>query len=543
MTATTRTSTKPKPVLLGNTAARVFTPPLRKLTPKTSLGYQAIDFATHVMGITLTPWQKWFLVHALELVDVDSPFIMTELRFSTILLLIARQNGKTTIAQVVIAWRMFLSDNPGTIIGAAQKLPTAEKTWLETLRLVKKIPELATEIPKGGISMRNGARGFELKNGAEYLVQAANEDGGRGMSAVMAFLDEVRQYKDFSGWDAIASTTVAQTDSLVFAASNAGDMTSRVLNQLRKSAHGHPDIGDPDKLYKEGEELPERDDSLGIFEWSAAPWRSISDRQGWAEANPSCGYTGLTEKAILSSMMTKTATGFRTEHLCQTVESMIIPPFKEGVWERGIDPASEIPLGGRYVLAVEVSFDRTRAYISTAGFRADGNIHVEVVNQGEGVSWVRPWLKKRQDDPLLIGVVIQMRGSGASSLTVELFRGLKVDVLEWGGSDLTKGTGAFFDLVAATADTKAQLLINPDQKFIFHREQPVLDLPATSARKKQLGGAFVWDLNSPEVDAAPLVAVTGAVWALLSAPPPYVSPYDAFDDPGADDDDDDDDYY
>ena len=51
----------------GSTQPRIFTPPLRELTPDTSLGFAAIEFATEVCNIELFPWQRWLLVHALEL--------------------------------------------------------------------------------------------------------------------------------------------------------------------------------------------------------------------------------------------------------------------------------------------------------------------------------------------------------------------------------------------------------------------------------------------------------------------------------------------
>ena len=39
--------------------------------PDTSLGFECCEFAEDVLGIDLLPWQRWFLIHALELVDPD----------------------------------------------------------------------------------------------------------------------------------------------------------------------------------------------------------------------------------------------------------------------------------------------------------------------------------------------------------------------------------------------------------------------------------------------------------------------------------------
>ena len=54
--------------VLGKTEPRIWTKPLRKLTPKTTLGYSAIQYAVTVMNMTLDPWEEWALIHILEIV-------------------------------------------------------------------------------------------------------------------------------------------------------------------------------------------------------------------------------------------------------------------------------------------------------------------------------------------------------------------------------------------------------------------------------------------------------------------------------------------
>src|SRR5689334_24962070 len=82
----------------GSEKPRIFTPPLRKLEPrspateKRTLGYAVIDFATEVCEVDLFPWQRWLLIHALELLP-DGSF-----RFRNVVVLVARQNGKSTLS-------------------------------------------------------------------------------------------------------------------------------------------------------------------------------------------------------------------------------------------------------------------------------------------------------------------------------------------------------------------------------------------------------------------------------------------------------------
>ena len=58
-----------KTSLKGKETPRIFTPPLRDLTPDTSVGFEVIDFARDVLHIELFPWQKWLAIHALEVID------------------------------------------------------------------------------------------------------------------------------------------------------------------------------------------------------------------------------------------------------------------------------------------------------------------------------------------------------------------------------------------------------------------------------------------------------------------------------------------
>ena len=56
----------------GITTPRIFTPPLRELTPETSNGFAVIEFAEKFLHVHLYPWQKWLLIHGLELLPDGS---------------------------------------------------------------------------------------------------------------------------------------------------------------------------------------------------------------------------------------------------------------------------------------------------------------------------------------------------------------------------------------------------------------------------------------------------------------------------------------
>jgi hypothetical protein len=75
------------PKLVGCVQPRLFTPPLRPLNRRTSLGYECADFQ-EIAGEPYLPWQRWTAIHALELLQGGG------FRFRIVVILVARQNGK-----------------------------------------------------------------------------------------------------------------------------------------------------------------------------------------------------------------------------------------------------------------------------------------------------------------------------------------------------------------------------------------------------------------------------------------------------------------
>ena len=498
---------------LGSTTPRVLTPPLRELTPETSRGFECIEFAEEILDVTLLPWQKWLLIHALEVLE-DGTY-----RFRKVIVLVARQNGKSTLMQVLSLWRMYADAAP-LVIGTAQNLDVAEEQWAGAVEMAEAIPELAELIDH--VDRTNGKKALRLVTKERYKVAAASRRGGRGLSGDLVILDELREHQSWDAWAAVTKTTNARAFAQVWAASNAGDAASIVLRHFRKMAH--KSLGDPDGLNADPitGELPHVDedegdfgaDALGIFEWSANPGCSIWDRDGWAQANPSMGYTGLSERVIAADAASDPEWTFRTEVLCQWFAGTVDGPFPVGAWSKGTDDASKIAKKNHVVACVDVSWDRSVAHIAFAGFRKDGVPHVEIVASRAGTDWVIPWLTSKDRTRKVDAVTWQKNGAPVSSLTEE-FEKSELETVEWAGTDLARATGKFYDLVRQVVPEDDDVDAAPGPVGVFHRSQPILDVPANTAVTKPSGDAWLWDRAKSPTDIAPLVAATGAVWALL----------------------------
>ena len=502
---------------LGSTTPRLWTRPLRELTPETSLGFEAIE-AAKIAGRRLHPWQEWFLIHSLELALGSFTYDeFPKLRFKTVLLLVSRQNGKSFIMSTRLLWRMLMWDGPEVepplILGAAHKLSAAEEILDLTTMAMRRSDARKYVAHKSNV---NGNKYLELSNGSRYKCEAASDDGGRGLSVTDLAFDELRQQRDWESWSALTNTTNARFSSQVIAVSNAGTGKSDVLRGLRKQALDR--IADWDKYVASGVQDVEafanqHDTTLGLFEWSAPEGCDIWDRDGWAQANPSMGHVDehgialITEDTLASKAALVGAQGedgvpehvFRTENLCQWVTADVESVFGIGVWESGVDPSSRAADDSKLMLSVDVSHNRDMSYLSAAGWREDGSAHVEVIAMREGPEWVVPFLEENFSKTGAMGVVVQGKGAPASSL-IDHLEAAGIPVVRCEGPGMSAAHGKFFDAVKSGR--------------VFHVPQPVLDAAAADGVMKTMGDVSFWDRRKSPVDVAPMVACVQAFWGL-----------------------------
>lgn len=505
--------------LHGYEQPRIFTPPLRELTRETTLGYEVVDFAQDVLGIKLFPWQKWLFIHALEIIDTDNGGWM--LRFRTVLVLVGRQNGKTTMGAVLALFFLYAL-RVALVIGTAQDLEQAEDTWAMCVEIAENDPELADEIAH--IWRTNGAKRMQLTGGRDYRVRASTRKAGRGKSADIVLLDELREHQTWDAYSALSKTGIARESSLLWCMSNAGDGTSVVLRHFRMRAHAM--LGDPDGIVAATGDAqmpaPDMDDdtALGIFEWSAAPDAPIASKDAWAQANPSLGYT-ITERALKAACASDPEDVFKTECLCQWVTAAVTPPFPIGAWEAGVDDSSVIAPDSPLWFGVDISDDRNRSSIAVCGLRADGNYHVELVEYRIGVGWLQGWFAERSTLYRGMKVALQVKGAPVASMADIIGAVDGIEIIPCQGADVAGWCGRFWDAVAACDSEK------PDSVPVMHRTQPALDLAANIASTRPLGdGAWAWDRKKSLEDISPLVACTMALGAATAVKREFRSAYE-----------------
>ncbi|MBL8926328.1 MAG: terminase [Pseudonocardia sp.] len=471
----------------GSTTPRLFTRPLVTgkpgpcgcscaLTPETSEGFRAVRFAEDILGVKLLPYQRWLLIHALEL---RAP---GRFRFRTLLILISRQNGKSWICRLVALYFLYVRGQREkvTVLGAAQSLAIAMESWAGAVELAEDVPDLAAEVDV--VRRVNGEQCLGLVNGSRYKVSAATRGAGRGLSVDALLLDELREHRDWLAYGALTKTTTARANALTFGISNAGDDQSVVLNSLRSVA------------------LAETDDSVGLFEWSAPDGCELDDLDAWAQANPALGYT-LTVDALRSFLSTDPPAVFRTENLCMRVDALDAALDLEA-WKASADPTGSLAaVRDRVALCLDVAPDGAHVTLAGAGVLDDGQLRVEAFANWRTVDEARRALP---------GIVARVRprafgwfpsGPGAA-LGADL-RGL--DAVELKGSEVIELCQEFADLVQS--------------RRIAHPNDPLLNAHVAASARLQSGDGWRFSRKGAgHVDGT--YAMAGAVRIARTFPAP-----------------------
>jgi hypothetical protein len=356
--------------VLGSTSPRLWTPPLRELTPETSFGFDVIDFAEEI-GWPLDPWECEAVIRGGELLPDGTP------RFRFVLVIVARQNGKTLLCRVLTLYWMFIERHE-YILGTSTGRDTAKTSWREVIKMAEGVDLLAEEMPEPHTREQISEEDFWNVHDSHYRFAAPNRRAGRGSTLKRLILDELREHRNRDTYDAAINAGNAVMDFQAWAITNQGDANSIVLDELRSSALEYIETG-------------QGDPGLGLLEWSAPNGADPTDPQSLAMANPNLGRR-IPLAAIMGQAMTAKRAGgetlarFRTEILCQRV-TLLDPAVDPDLWiAAGVDPSEALDLAEHrraVALCLDVSLDGSHATLVAAA-TVDGVTHVDVVRKWEG---------------------------------------------------------------------------------------------------------------------------------------------------------------
>lgn len=375
---------------------RIFTPPLRDLDEADATwGHDFAWFCREILKSPLSDYQEWLGLHALEVLEEEKAreFAMLEddptdelekvrrlyappkvkggrpipggmLRFTYVLILISRQNGKTDFVKKLIKYFFFRRRVP-EIMAAAQTLNKAIDLWNEILLEIELDPLLSRSL--GRVDHSKGAQALWSKDRRRrYRPVGIDENAGRGDTNDLLYIDELRTQKTEVGVNSLEATTTVPDNGLIVVTSNAGSDHSVVLRGARERAM---------RPITEG---AWRETRIGLFEWSADPSRDIDDVEGWRESNPDLNNGRITIATLQGFRQGKSEAAFRTEHLCQWVDELdeekFVPALSpEEVAGMTVGGMRRHELSG-WRLCVDASPDREMCSVAVAGRRKDGGV-------------------------------------------------------------------------------------------------------------------------------------------------------------------------
>jgi hypothetical protein len=463
-----------------------------------------IHFAAVVLRQPLDPWQQWLVIHLGELLPDGRP------RFRQVLVIVARQNGKTHLCKVLALFWMFVQRH-SMVFGTSTDLEQAKEAWEAAVALAEDTEELADRMPPRPRHKKigNGQQVLLTRHGSRYKIGASNSKGGRGKTIPRQIGDELREQRTWEAYDAANYAMNALTDAQLVYISNMGDARSVVLNELRSEALAALDAG-------------ETDVNLGLFEWSAPPGSHPTDVHAHAAANPQYGRRMDPETIIKAARSVARPgadpiklTGFLTEVLCLPV-AQLDPAIPTAGWETGRQPAP-IDLADRSRLAavVDVSLDQQHATLAVAA-PAAGGARVEAVASWDGPQAIAECLRD------LPGWLAKIRprqfgwfpGGPAAVLAAQLKDRSKTTGRSWA----PRGTR----VAEITAETPAVCMGFAQQVgagSLLHSGQALLDAQAEQAEKLWTGDRWVFTRRGAgHVDA--MYAAAGAVHLARAVPEP-----------------------
>ena len=486
---------------LGSTEPRLWTPPLRDLTPATSFGFLVVEFADDVLGQPLDPWQEWLVIHAGELLPDGRP------RFRKVLVLVSRQNGKTLVAVVLTLFWQFVEAVP-MILGTSTKLDYAKESWTKAVRLAESSPAL-DDLHGPGRKWKREANGEQESwtyDGSRYKIAASNAEGGRSLTINRLVLDELRQHHDYGAWDAAVPAGNAVWDFQAWALSNAGSTRSVVLNDLRAEALRYIDTGEGD--YR-----------LGLFEWSAEDDADPLDVHALAQGNPNMGRripadVLLADAAAAVAKGGEKLTGFKTEAMCIRV-AMLDPAIDAGAWRRCLEVGDLTGVRARVACCVDVAPDGRHATLAAAAVLGDGRARVEVVRAWNGEDCVD---QLRRDLPKLLA---RVRPQALGWFPTGPAAALAADLAErpgWPPKGVTV-EAIRGDVASACMGLAEQVMSGR----VAHSDDPLLNAHVGAAERLKRGDAWVFSRKG-EGHCDAVYAAAGAVHLARTLPAPVGRP-------------------
>jgi phage terminase large subunit-like protein len=236
------------------------------------------NFCKHSKGkwggkpIDLELWQKAFVAAAFGFIHK----IDETRKYREILLVVARKNGKSTIASGIGLYLQIADGEPGAeVYAVATKKDQAKLVWLEAKRMVKKSPILLKRIKPLVSEM------VCEWNDSFFKPLGSDSDTLDGLNVHGAMMDEIHAWKDKNLYDVIVDGTSSREQPMIFMITTAGTIRESVYDMKYDEAERLLNSFDDENSYTDERFLPIIYELDNRKEWL--------DPESWKKANPGLG--------------------------------------------------------------------------------------------------------------------------------------------------------------------------------------------------------------------------------------------------------------
>lgn len=204
-------------------------------------------------------------------------------KYREVMLVVARKNGKSTLASAIGLYLMVADSEPGAeVYAVATKKDQAKIIWLEAKRMVQKSPVLflSRENPQGIIKPLVAELVSDF-NDSFFKPLGSDSDTLDGLNVHGGLLDEIHAWKDKNLYDVVIDGCTAREQPMIFESTTAGSVREGVFDLLYDEACRVIDGYDTENGYQNEHFLPV------IYELDHR--KDWIDPKKWPEANPGLG--------------------------------------------------------------------------------------------------------------------------------------------------------------------------------------------------------------------------------------------------------------
>jgi hypothetical protein len=402
--------------------------------------------------------------------------------------------------------------DPGRCIWTSHRM----KTTLDTFRDLKQIIEGSEEFSRrvARISDKDGDEGVFFVNGSWLEFAARSPGAGRGLASEIVVADEVLFLTSEMAGDLLPAMASKRNPRVLYAGSAAKGTSDQLHDLMRRGRAAdrtlvYVEFRCPGSLDAEGMCASPRCDHS-----RDTPGCRLDDESLWPYGSP-----GLANGRCSITVVRALRRGLEPLEFAREMLGWEEQPdagattIPVAAWAARVDDGSRI--AGPRALSFDVSPDRRSSAIGGAGPRADGDVHLALVDHRSGTSWLVPRLLElvERHDP--VAVVVDGASPAATEIEALKLAGLKVRSKEHpsgrlvvlGPADQSKACGLLFDAIAG------------DSPSAWHRGDPILLTALTGAARRDIGdGGWAFGRKRSDVDICPIVAIAEAHYGLATAP-------------------------